>query len=497
MKAFSAFTLGLILPISAVLAATHNSSSINQPSVQRVDLRTNEVVKPAKTEKLQAAAESPAAAAAEAIVIYDKNGSTGKVEVQPAATESTAAVATTTEVTTTATETTTQSATPRRYVVKRKKEVASLPPTPSMVTVTGRSIINSQGEAVVAVPVAKLGYISGVTASGEIVMIPRSDVQDRQVIKTEKTTRMWSVNGVSQKTADGNYAVIVPVARPGMVSAVTDSGEIIMFRQVNRTTASATTALPATSFVASNAPEAGHTQAAVVAADPQPSPVVYVAQTKTPQNDQRVESELAAANAQVVTQAPTTESKLFKRNYFTSVLGMGSYPQASNIDTGFNVAGAFGTYYKQNFMLEAGLNLAKYTMAVQNHSLLNRKDNFDINQYQIYAAAKYQIVNAARSNFLPIIGALLSYNYRQYSLTNGVTNNSGDTGNSQAIDAGVTAGVDYFFGSKYAIGLDFKYMFNFNSQVNATYTNSNYGYVGTPIESFQYYTAGISGRVNF
>ena len=75
------------------------------------------------------------------------------------------------------------------------------------------------------------------------------------------------------------------------------------------------------------------------------------------------------------------------------------------------------------------------------------------------------------------------------------------TGQSNTVDAGLSAGVDYEFGHDYAIGLDLKYMFNVsNSASNSNNTNANVttpGYQGTPIESLQYYTAGLSGRMNF
>jgi hypothetical protein len=84
---------------------------------------------------------------------------------------------------------------------------------------------------------------------------------------------------------------------------------------------------------------------------------------------------------------------------------------------------------------------------------------------------------------------------------NTFTMNQNPSADSQTIDAGLSAGVDYQFGHDYAIGLDIKYMFNISNSAGSSSNNSanitTPGYVGTPIEALQYYTAGLSGRMNF
>ena len=97
----------------------------------------------------------------------------------------------------------------------------------------------------------------------------------------------------------------------------------------------------------------------------------------------------------------------------------------------------------------------------------------------------------------PVLGGLIAYSYRKFTLTNGLMGQSEDTGYSHAVDLGVNAGVDIEFSPKFSLGLDMKYMFNMSSRVTSNYQNSSYGYVGTPIEKLQYYIAGISARVNF
>ncbi|MEK6628817.1 MAG: outer membrane beta-barrel protein [Bdellovibrionota bacterium] len=186
-----------------------------------------------------------------------------------------------------------------------------------------------------------------------------------------------------------------------------------------------------------------------------------------------------------------------KKYYATGVLGATVYPEVSNIDRGYNFSAGMGYYLKEVVMLELGLGVAKSQMTTKNLLFNNQRDTFNIDQYQLIAAAKYPLEAIAGTNFTPILGLALSYTMRSYNLLNGLTNNSGKTGSSTAFDAGVGTGVDYIFNAKYAAGLDFKYMFNLSNQVSSNYANPTFGYTGIAVESLQYYVAGISARMNF
>lgn len=201
--------------------------------------------------------------------------------------------------------------------------------------------------------------------------------------------------------------------------------------------------------------------------------------------------------ATTTTQIPNEKAQKQKKYYGSAIVGLAAYPEVSNVDKGYNVSAAAGYYISNRIMLDLGFALAKSQMSVSNLLFPNQRDDFGISQYQGVLGAKYQLDNIFGTSFKPVAGAVLSYTYRKYNLKNGMTINSGNTGNSTAIDAGVDVGVDYDLSQTYTLGLDFKYMFNLTNQVSSNYASPLYGYRGTPLESLQYYVAGLSARMNF
>lgn len=205
------------------------------------------------------------------------------------------------------------------------------------------------------------------------------------------------------------------------------------------------------------------------------------------------DNSLATTKTQVINDKPQKQ----KKYYGSAIVGLAAYPEVSNVNKGYNVSVAAGYYINDQIMLDLGFALAKSQMSIGNLLLPNQRDDFEISQYQGVLGAKYQLDNIFGTNFKPIAGAVVSYTYRKYNLRNGLTTNSGNTGNSTAIDAGIDVGIDYDLSQTYALGLDLKYMFNLANHVSSNYVNPSYGYKGTPLESLQYYIAGLSARMNF
>ncbi len=185
--------------------------------------------------------------------------------------------------------------------------------------------------------------------------------------------------------------------------------------------------------------------------------------------------------------------------YVMGVVGLGAYPEVNNVNGSYAISGAVGYFYDNEYMLEAGAGMARYGMNVRNNFFFNRKDNYDVDQYEFHLAGKYPFeeIDLFIGEFTPVVGAVISYTTRQYVLTNNITSNSSSTGTSSSFDGGFTAGLDYDISTKYAVGLDLKYMFNLSNQIASGYVNSNLGYTGSQLESLQHYTAGLSARMNF
>ncbi len=193
----------------------------------------------------------------------------------------------------------------------------------------------------------------------------------------------------------------------------------------------------------------------------------------------------------------TAVSAAVETKYFAGMAGIGEYPDVNNVKGNYTLGAAFGTRYDY-FLVEGAFLMSNYSVDMNNtFGYLPggyRTDNYEVNQYQGIIAAKYQLLGGI---VRPVLGGLIAYSYRNFTLTNGYTNGSQDTGNSHAIDLGITTGVDLELSPKFSLGVDLKYMFNMSSRVTSNYANSAYTRIGTPIEKLQYYIMGIAARVNF
>ena len=114
-----------------------------------------------------------------------------------------------------------------------------------------------------------------------------------------------------------------------------------------------------------------------------------------------------------------------------------------------------------------------------------------MNQYQTYLSAKFQIMSGA---IRPNLGGLVSYSYRTY-VTDAYTSfgpAGTKTGNSGAIDLGITAGVDIALNERFALGADLKYMFNMSANLNGDTVAG----ASSP-EKLNYYLLGIAAKMAF
>lgn len=483
------FTVIFLMAASAMASTSTDATTanLNDPSVECVDLATNQVVKQG-TAPAQAAVQTTETKSEE-VVLFDRTP------------ESSAATATTvTETTTTVTETTAP-------VVKTQKKAARKVQKKSIAVRTQGSgvtdIVPAASSNIRVVPVARPGYISGVTAAGTVVMLPANE-QPYEVVNTfEKDTQSeLKVTGRSFLNSNGGAMVLVPVAREGYISGVTAAGQIV---RIPTMPAKATTTVAAVRepIVYGTAP-AATTTTTVATTTTTTSAVAQPSNAEVQIEREVIVSEAATAPAVQIPASSTM--RVVKQNprdgnaYALVVLGAGGYPEVNNVETGFDLTGALGYYYN-SYMLELGAGVAKHKMNVRNYSFFNRVDNFDIDQYKGYVAAKYMFDKGTlglSDKLQPIVGAMLVYTKRDYNLKNpAVVTASSNTGNSNSFDLGLNAGLDYEFNPKFAVGFDFKYMFNLSSEVNASYNDPNFGYTGTAIEKLQSYIAGVSAKVNF
>lgn len=199
-----------------------------------------------------------------------------------------------------------------------------------------------------------------------------------------------------------------------------------------------------------------------------------------------------------VSQIKSSQQTELEKSYYTGLnLGMGGYPQVKNVDRGYNFSVVGGYYVSEKLSVEIGAGMAKSQLISTNLLVASRVDTFNIDQYQFLVSSKYTLSDLAGFSIKPSMGAAIAYTYRSYNQLNGLTPNSGKTGNSSAFDAGFGFGLEYDISEKYAVGVDTKYMFNLSHQINANYANPSYGYNGVALESLEYYIASLTAKMSF
>jgi hypothetical protein len=239
---------------------------------------------------------------------------------------------------------------------------------------------------------------------------------------------------------------------------------------------------------------------AVIVATPAPTPAPVPVE---PKEDTRaiIREELTSAMKVEKEEEPAVNES----RYFSGIVGIGDYPDVTNVRGNYSVGAAFGTKYDY-LIVEGSFLLSNYTIEQRTSIYTPYNSTIDGNQYQAAVAAKYQLMSGL---VRPVIGGLASYSYRKFNWSTpsyggyygggyytGPTTTDSD---SHAIDLGVSAGVDLEFNKKFALGFEYRYMFNLGSRVSGNQsitTGPLYG-TGTPIEKLSYYTLGLAAKVNF
>lgn len=187
--------------------------------------------------------------------------------------------------------------------------------------------------------------------------------------------------------------------------------------------------------------------------------------------------------------------------YVAGILGVGDVPDASNVQGNYAMGMAVGSKY-DNFIVEGSFMFSNYTVNGQGYYAggygggFNQYnyvyDSIDVKQYSGALAAKVQLFDGV---IRPVFGGVVSYSYRDYAWDNRSYGYRNDAkANSHAIDVGTVIGADLEFTPKYSLGLDFRYMWNLSSRVNA---GNNWWNNSNDMEKLQYYVMSINGRVNF
>ncbi len=220
--------------------------------------------------------------------------------------------------------------------------------------------------------------------------------------------------------------------------------------------------------------------------EPQPQPVII----QTTEKKETVREEIQTA----IRAQPEDFSE--SRSYFSGLLGIAEYPDSKRITGDFAAGVAFGTISNDRLAIEGSFLVANYTYEMPYYYWPQSftSNEVDITQYSLGVGARYFFLD---SFVRPSVGGLMQYSFREYQWpTSYVHGGSQNTlASSHAIDLGANAGVEFAFNSGFALGLEYRYLFNIYSRLGP---DSVYRYGGMDkIEKYAHSLMAISGRFQF
>lgn len=198
--------------------------------------------------------------------------------------------------------------------------------------------------------------------------------------------------------------------------------------------------------------------------------------------------------------------------YFSANVGMGEYPDASNVRGQYALGFAFGKLYQHKMAVEGSFMFSNYQVeqtyggGYDPYTGVFYPRITDMDQYNGALGVKYYFLTGALK---PMVGGLASYTYRTFKDTQLAI--SKDTSSSHAVDVGLMIGFDLELTESFTLGLDARYLKNLTNRVNggglqrsqSTQYDQYGNYIGynynneTPIEKLNYWIVGISGKSTF
>ena len=202
--------------------------------------------------------------------------------------------------------------------------------------------------------------------------------------------------------------------------------------------------------------------------------------------------------------------------YIGGLAGVTSYTESDYIDSRFSGGFSVGAQVDPHVVVEGSFIYSNHFVGDRflqtgyngyggygNYNTYNATGQplFDeVDQYNLNLAAKYLLLTG---KIKPHIGALVSFvrrNYQAVSVVNPYTqyqypsNRVVEDASTNAVDVGLTAGLDFDFNRRFGVGADFKYV------TNITYSNdSDYLNIGpfSPLEEIDYFVFTINGKIRF
>lgn len=229
--------------------------------------------------------------------------------------------------------------------------------------------------------------------------------------------------------------------------------------------------------------ESPEPQMAPVIIQPAPAPApVGIGRDELREDLKTILSEKEEEEKQIKALQPQSKS------YFIGMMGLTEFPKAENIQ-GSGVFGlGLGVEAKERLLVEGMFQYASYQ---SNYIWLK-----NIEEYSGSLAVKMQF---SKGSVRPLAGAIAIYSYRTYTDTYQQYQYQYGGGSQQsrvnALDMGVLGGAQFDLTDDFALGTEFRYLWNLTSKSDGYYPT--YFPNSEPLDNLSHYAFVITGRFNF
>ena len=230
----------------------------------------------------------------------------------------------------------------------------------------------------------------------------------------------------------------------------------------------------------------------------QQPPVVVVERQQVVEEEPAEEPATIRAEAKKIDEVKV-ETDPKSQYYIGGLVGVSEYPDAQNVrgtgSGGFTV----GTITPDGWVAEGTFQYSTYDLEVMTPNVYSYSTPpfKAVTQYDFSIGAKYMFL---MGRLRPSVGVLAAYDYRKY-VDKQYGYVSSDSAATNALDVGLSAGLDLMITKAFSLGIDFKYFtnvaYNTNSNYQQSFTYPQFAQPGTPLEKLDYYTATLAGKVTF
>lgn len=223
------------------------------------------------------------------------------------------------------------------------------------------------------------------------------------------------------------------------------------------------------------------------------APIVTVVEERREEKPEEekvdVRTEVRAALAEANAEKPADTSNY----YISGLVGMGKYPDVVNVRGNVVTGFALGMVTNERVVAEGSFMYGEYELENIHYSGGYNpygSNFFDIRQYNISAALKYQLLPG---KLRPNVGAVVSYTRRTFTDFYDF-----ELRNSDAFDAGLLAGIDLQLTDSLAIGFDFRYLMNVAFREDSQHRQSFvYPRALNQVEEQDYYMGSLAAKFTF